>query len=243
MNHQLICGDALTELRRLRAGAADLLISSPPYNVGKAYERRVAMEAYADWIRPICAESIRALRPGASFCWQVGMHIIKGKEPRGSEVLPLDFIFIPMLQELGLTYRDRFIWTFGHGLHCKYRFSGRHETILWFTKGEVDFDVEEVRARLLGEDGSGVWRITNIKNNHREKTAHPCQFPELLVERLLTNLSGRGDTVLEPFADAGTVSAVAERCGRKSISIELNPEYVAIARERVRAVWQLLRAA
>lgn len=208
----------------MKTSSVDLIITSPPYNIGKEYERRQPLDTYLDWIRPIAAECVRVLRPGGSLCWQVGQYV------RDGEVFPLDLLFYPMFTELGLSLRARMFWQFGHGLHCKRRFSGRHESIMWFTKGTCR-QAARIRAGFY-EDG-GVWKITNVKHNHPEKTAHPCQFPERLVERLLLALSRQGDLVLDPFGGSGTVGVSAKRHGRAAVLIDLDESYCAIARDRI----------
>lgn len=227
--------DALGSLLRMPSNSIDCTVSSPPYNIGKEYERRVGIDLYVKWIEPVLAEIMRVTKPGGSICWQVGSHITRtpcdcGDRKSVAEVLPLDFLFYPLFRKHGALLRQRIIWQFGHGLHAKYRFSGRHETILWFTKGEPAYDVGGVRHAM-----DDVWQITNVKNNHREKIAHPCQFPEELVERLLVHLTMRGDHILDPFAGVGTVGVVAERMRCRATLIELDREYAEMARARISA--------
>lgn len=226
MTIEVICGDALDVLRSQPSGRFGWSVSSPPYNVGKSYERRTSMSAYQEWVAPIVAELVRVVRPGGSICWQVGYHVDKGS------VLPLDWVFIPMFQTLGMVLRHRIIWKFGHGLHCKYRFSGRHETILWFTKGDPGIDYAAARERL-----GSVWDIPNVKHNHREKTAHPCQFPSEIVHRLISEIPLTG-TGVDPFGGAGTTGFAAAARGMDAVLIELLPEYAEIARSRIAGVTQ-----
>ena len=233
---RIVVGDALTKLRAMRAASIDLCLTSPPYNIGKEYEVRVEIEKYMAWIKPIAAECVRVLRPGGSLCWQIGIYVSRQKMARpatgrksSAELLPLDYLFFPLFKELGLELRNRIIWTFGHGLHAKHRFSGRHETLLWFTKGKPSFNVSAVRERM-----GSVWDIPNVKSNHPEKTAHPCQFPENLAERVMAELTKPGDEVLDPFAGAGTVGVVADRMRCSATLIEMQPEYARIAEQRIR---------
>lgn len=223
---KIVCSDSLSFMRRMRAAIIDLVVTSPPYNIGKEYEERVAMERYAEWIFPIVEASVRVMKDGAWSCWQVGNHVTGTAKKR--EVLPLDFVFIPMLARAGLTCRQRIVWTFGHGLHNRYSFSGRHETLLCFSKGKPRRPIEPmIRA------GGNVWNVTNVKNNHPEKTEHPCQFPEALIAPLVYYLTDPGDKVLDPFSGAGTTGAVAAKHGRDAIVIDAEPRYCAIAAERI----------
>lgn len=133
------CEDLLASMP---AGSAQLVVTSPPYNIGKAYERRTSLERYVEEQRVVITDAVRVLADGGSICWQVGNHIDHG------EVFPLDAILYPIFKSLGLHLRNRIVWHFEHGLHASRRFSGRHETILWFTKGEpYYFDLDPVRVR------------------------------------------------------------------------------------------------
>jgi hypothetical protein len=167
-----------------------------------------------------------------------------------------DIALYPSFARHGLKLRNRIIWHFEHGLHCAYRLSGRHETLLWFTKGDdYHFDLDPIRVpqkypgkrhfkgpRLgelsgnpLGKNPGDVWVIPNVKHNHVEKTVHPCQYPVELVERLVLPMTLPGQLVLDPYASVGTTVAAAVRHGRLGLGFELSAEYVAIGEARVRA--------
>ena len=116
--------------------------------------------------------------------------------------------------------RNRIIWHFGHGLHASKRFSGRYETIIWFTKSDnYYFNIDptripqkypnkkhfkgkkrgELSCNPLGKNPSDVWDIPNVKSNHIEKTDHPCQFPVALVERFILSTTKERDIVFDPL--------------------------------------------
>lgn len=244
----LVQGDALEQLNKIQSESVQLVVTSPPYNIGKEYEKRVSYDKYLEWQTKIIEECVRILKPGGSICWQIGNGVFDG------EIIPLDAIFYPIFKSYGLKLRNRIIWTFGHGLHAKKRFSGRHESILWFTKGEnYTFNLDAVRVpskypnkkhfkgpkigqlsgNPLGKNPSDVWDITNVKAMHPEKTEHPCQFPVALVERLVLSLSNKNDLVLDPFAGAGTTLVASSIHGRKSMGIEILEKYYEIAVERL----------
>ena len=162
-----------------------------------------------------------------------------------------------MFKALGLRLRNRIVWTFNHGLHCTKRLSGRHETILWFTKGDdYLFDVDPIRVpskypnkrhykgpkkghlsgNPLGKNPGDVWEIPNVKSNHVEKTDHPCQFPVELIERLVLSMTKPGDTVLDPFAGVGSTLIAAEKHGRIGIGCEVIPAYHGTALARLESL-------
>lgn len=175
LNYRYECKDALAFAQDIPANSVDLIITSPPYNVGKEYEARTKIEKYLENIKPIAVELTRILSDHGSLCWQVGNYVEDG------EVFPLDIYYYSMFKSLGLKLRNRIIWHFGHGLHCKNRFSGRYETILWFTKSDTyTFNLDPVRipskypgkrsykgenkgqlsGNRLGKNPEDVWELT-----------------------------------------------------------------------------------
>lgn len=245
----LFPGDCLDLLAEVPDGLAKLIVTSPPYNLGKPYEDRLDLDEYVAQQRLVIEQCVRVLHPQGSLCWQVGNYV------DNAEIVPLDIVLYPAFATLGLSLRNRIVWHFGHGLHASKRFSGRYEVILWFTKSDdYTFNLDAVRVpqkypnkrhfkgarkgqlscNPLGKNPSDVWDIPNVKANHVEKTIHPCQFPVELVERLVLSMTDPGDWVLDPFIGVGTTAIAALMHGRKAMGAELMPEYVEIARERIR---------
>lgn len=248
--HQAIfhMGDCLDFMREMPDHAAQLIVTSPPYNLGKKYETRGALDAYLEWQAEVITECVRILAPRGSICWQVGNYVSNGM------IVPLDIALYPAFAKHDLKLRNRIVWHFEHGLHCSRRLSGRYETILWFTKSDdYLFNLDPIRVpqkypgkkyfkgpkagqfsgNPLGKNPGDVWIFPNVKNNHVEKTSHPCQFPVELVERLLLSLTEPGDMVFDPFAGVGTSVAAAIRNDRRGCGVEKMSEYVKIAHERI----------
>lgn len=242
-------GDCLEMLPEIPTGIAKLVVTSPPYNLGKEYEKRLSLDLYLEQQRRVIVECARIVHPQGSICWQVGNYVDDG------EIIPLDVKLHPIFEQLGMHMRNRIIWHFGHGLHASRRFSGCYEVILWFTKSdEYTFNLDAVRVpqkypqkkhfkgprrgtlsgNPLGKNPSDVWDIPNVKSNHVEKTEHPCQFPVELIERLVLSMTSAGDWVLDPFMGTGTTAIAALIHNRRAIGAEIHPKYVAIAKERVR---------
>jgi adenine-specific DNA-methyltransferase len=224
-----------------------LIVTSPPYNIGKEYEKKSSLEDYYNFQEIIIDESVRILQEDGSICWQLGNYVYK------SEIIPLDIFLFPIFKKHNLKLRNRIVWHFGHGLHASKRFSGRYETILWFTKSDnYTFNLDPVRVpqkypnkkyfkgsnkgelsgNPLGKNPSDIWEIPNVKNNHIEKTIHPCQFPIELVERLVLSMTNDGDSVFDPFLGVGSTTAAAVKNNRIGIGCEIMPEYYSIAVER-----------
>ena len=247
-NAEIICQDNLTFMRRLPDASMSLIMTSPPYNIGKRYEKRTSLEKYTEAQTACIAEAVRLLAPKGSICWQVGNHVHAG------EIYPLDILLYPLFVNHGLHLRNRLVWTFGHGLHCQKRFSGRHETILWFTRSDdYTFNLDPVRVPAkyphkkyfkgpnkgefsghpLGKNPSDVWDIPNVKANHVEKTDHPCQFPVALVERLVLALTNKNENVLDPYLGVGSTAIAALKHGRNAYGCDLDERYIEIAWERI----------
>lgn len=244
----LYLGDCLDFLREIPDGAARLVVTSPPYNIGKAYERHLDLDTYLRVQAKVIAECVRILADDGSLCWQVGNHV------RNGEVFPLDTLLYPCFASHNLHMRNRIIWHFEHGLHCTRRFSGRYETINWFTKtDEYIFDLDPIRVPQKypgkrhykgphageyscnpnGKNPGDVWVIPNVKHNHIEKTIHPCQFPVELVERLVLSMTRQGDLVVDPYMGVGSTAVAAIIHRRRAAGAEIIPEYVEIAKKRV----------
>ena len=134
------CGDAIKFLNTLPTGLISLIITSPPYNIGKEYEIKESIENYLKKQEQVIDELVRVLNDRGSICWQVGNYVDNG------EVYPLDIFFYKIFKARGFKLRNRIIWHFGHGLHASNRFSGRYETLLWFTKtDDYIFNLDDVR--------------------------------------------------------------------------------------------------
>ncbi|MBK9120492.1 MAG: site-specific DNA-methyltransferase [Phycisphaerales bacterium] len=245
----LYAGDCMELLRSMPDRCADLVVTSPPYNIGKEYETRLELGDYVAQQAGIIRECVRILSDRGSVCWQVGNFVEKGA------IIPLDSVLYPVFASFRLRMRNRIIWHFGHGLHCSRRFSGRYEVVMWFTKSDdYVFNLDAVRvpqkypgkkyfkgARAgeyscnpLGKNPGDLWTIPNVKHNHVEKTEHPCQFPVELIERLVLSMTMPGSLVVDPFVGVGSTAIAAVRHGRRAAGAELMRRFHRIALERLR---------
>ncbi len=244
----LFLGDCLDLLKQVSDDSAQLVITSPPYNIGKEYEKRQKLQSYLDFQEKVIRECYRVLKPNGSICWQTGNYVDNGS------IIPLDIIIYPIFDKLGMKMRNRIIWHFGHGLHASKRFSGRYESVVWFTKtDDYFFNLDPIRipqkypskkyfkgdkkgqlsCNPLGKNPSDVWDIPNVKSNHVEKTEHPCQFPIALIERLVLSMTKENDLVLDPFIGAGTTAVAALLHNRKSAGADIEKKYLNIAKKRI----------
>ena len=109
----LTCDDSLNAAKQLPTSSFSLIISSPPYNIGKEYEERLSLTEYLALQKPLLKELARILKDDGSICWQVGNFVEDG------EVFPLDIYYYEIFKSLGLQLRNRIIWHFEHGLHLQ----------------------------------------------------------------------------------------------------------------------------
>lgn len=256
----LYTGQANDLIDSIPDNTVKLIITSPPYNLGKAYEHQVDIASYLAAQALTISKLHRILHPNGSLCWQTGNFVEAG------EVYPLDIFYYRLFKDVGLKLRNRIIWHFGHGLHASQRFSGRYETILWFTKGaDYTFNLDPVRiaskypgkrhykgprkgelsGNPKGKNPSDVWQflsqewescfweIPNVKANHPEKTSHPCQFPVELVERCVLALTNENDWVFDPYAGVGSSLIAAVKHARRAIGSDKDPDYTKLAQERL----------
>lgn len=143
-------GDAYNFLKKIPDNKIKLTLTSPPYNVGKEYETKTSIEKYLESQEEIIKELVRVTSEQGSICWQVGNYVENG------EIFPLDIYYYQIFKKYGLQLRNRIVWRFGHGLHASKRFSGRYETILWFSKTkDYTFNLDDVRipAKYPGKRG------------------------------------------------------------------------------------------
>jgi adenine-specific DNA-methyltransferase len=257
---QYILGDSFQKLDNFEDGLFKLIVTSPPYNIGKEYETKKSIELYLKEQKKIIQKLVKKLHKSGSICWQIGNYV------DNKEVFPLDIFYYEIFKSLGLKLRNRIIWRFEHGLHSSARFSGRYETILWFTKSDsYTFNLDPVRipskypgkkhfkgpkkgqysSNPMGKNPGDVWdivlydweneiwNIPNVKANHVEKTEHPCQYPIELVERCVLALTNEDDWVLDPYAGVGSTVLAGLKNKRSVVGIEKFKKYRDIGIDRV----------
>lgn len=238
-------------LSQLPPESIDLTVTSPPYCMGKSYDDSRNIEDFRREHQEVIPQVVAATKSGGNICWQVGYHVKKGV------VIPLDYEVHSLFSSFSdITLRNRIIWTFNSGLHNKHRFSGRHEVVLWYSKGETyHFDLDAVRVpqkypgkkhhkgekrgtysgNPLGKNPGDVWDIPVVKASSVEKTIHPCQFPIGLAQGLVKALSPASGLVCDPYLGSGSTGAAAVLEGRRFAGAELEEKYCDLAVQRIQA--------
>ena len=243
--------NALEALAKLPPNALPLTITSPPYNIGKEYEELRPLDEYVAWSAKWIDGVHRATTPQGAFWLNLGYVSM----PDRAKAIPLPYLLwdkVPfyLLQEV--------VWNYGAGVAARTSFSPRNEKFLWYVKDAVGytFNLDEVRdpdvkypnqkkngklkCNPLGKNPTDVWtfpKVTSGMNRSSvERTAHPAQFPEAVIERIIKACSNPGDVVLDPFMGSGTTAVVARRLDRYAIGFEMNDAYLAdVAVPRLRA--------
>mgnify|MGYP001795173396 FL=1 len=246
--NDIYLGDCLKLLKSLPDESVDLVVSSPPYNLGKEYEAKQALEIYLQEQTVVLRECSRILKSTGSLFWQIGAFSNKGM------LIPLDIRFFPILESCGLIPKNRIVWARQHGLHARKKFSCRHETLLWFTKSDnYIFNLDAIRVPQKyqnkkhykgnrkgelscnpdGKNPGDIWLFRNVKHNHEEQTIHPCQFPEDMIARIILSTTYKNDIVFDPYMGSGTVAVVAQDYERNFIGAELESKYHQVALRRL----------
>ena len=214
-----------------------LMVTSPPYHVGKDYDSDDSFEDYLAMLRRVFAETYRVLEPGGRAVVNVAN---LGRRP----YIPLNAHIALMMSKLGYLMRGEVIWRKGAGANgsCAWgswrsasnpTLRDTHEYCLCFSKGDFrrrrrgtnTIESEEFLAATLS-----VW---DIRPESARRVGHPAPFPVELPSRFIQLYTFEGDLVLDPFMGAGTTAVAAVRSGRHYVGYETDESYLAAARERI----------
>lgn len=239
MSNTLACVDCRAGLRDLAANSVDMTFADPPYGIGHKYDQFVDMlrgDEYIDWYSEWLRECVRVTRRGGAI-WLMA-HTDYVADVRNLAV-----------KEWGLCLRNWVIWRYSFGQNQREKFTPSWVSLLYLQRpgGEWTWNSDAIRipsARLtvyadkranpLGKVPDDVWDdIPRLCGTHRERTGHPCQLPEALVERAVLACTDPGDLVLDPFAGSGTTLVVAKKHRRRYIGFELSQAYCDIANDRL----------
>ena len=246
ITNTIIHGDTLQTLKKFPSNKINLIITSPSYMLGKEYDSEKSLEEYKKYHADVIKECHRVLTENGALYWNVAQTAWNG------EILPLGAIFYDILKKENFYLKNWIIWHFEGGLNAKKRLSGRYENILWMVKDKENFvfNLDDIRIpakwhmdKRCNPKGKNptdfwtevdyVWDINRVVNVSKEKTAHPTQFPEKMIKRIIKSGSNKDDIVMDIFSGSGTVMKVAEEEGRKWIGIDKELKYCKIALKRV----------
>ncbi|MCK4647372.1 site-specific DNA-methyltransferase [Candidatus Pacearchaeota archaeon] len=240
MGNKIICGDVLKEMKKIPENSVHLIITSPPYNVGKNYDShndKMEYKEYLEWLNEVWKETKRVLVPGGRFCLNIAPTGIK-------DFVPIHHDFTSQLRKSGMKFRTEIIWYKQTMLKRTAWGSWRSpanphivpswEYILVFTKGKDRLEGNKKDIDITSDEfkdfSDGFWKI----KPERQRNGHPAPFPEELIYRLIKFYSYKGNTVLDMFSGTGTVAVVSQEIGRNSIGIDISKEYCETAKNRLK---------
>ncbi len=241
MSHVILHGDCLELLHTLEDESVDLVITDPPFNIGKKYNiYQDQRDDYTSWCETWLEECVRTLKPGGA------LYLINYPENNA--------LLLPYLDSV-MTFRRWLVWNFPAWVTSPSNYTRSHYSILYHTKGEpAMFNREDIlepykalsnsRIKRLIKKGFNLSNLTGrtpwdvfehdiVRGGSKENTEHPCQIPEDLLEMFIRASSNEGDVVLDPFSGSFSTGVTAKKCGRASINIEMDEHYCEIGRKRL----------
>lgn len=230
----VVCGDVIEELAKLPDKSIHLIVTDPPYNLKKDYgnnQDNLEFDEYLNFSCKWLREAVRVLTDNGSLYVFMGMRYIS-------------YIYSILEKELGMAFNSWITWHYTQGVGKTKGFSPRHDDILLFTKHPKNFvfNLDDIRVpqkfyrsvnNMRGANPGNVWEFSHMHYCNRNRKKHPTQKPEGLYERMILASSNEGDTILDPFVGSGTMLRVCQQTGRKGIGIDINPEYIAMTKERL----------
>ncbi|MEM1651151.1 MAG: site-specific DNA-methyltransferase [Sulfolobales archaeon] len=235
---KIVLGDAREVLRKLPDRCVHLMVTSPPYNVGKEYDEDLTLGEYLDFIEEVMREVYRVLVWGGRICFNVAN---LGRKP----YIPLHAYIIQKLEEIGFLLRGEIIWDKGNAVSGSSTAWGswcsatnpllrdQHEYIIVASKGDFRRNKgckeDTITKEEFLEFTRSIWRFPP---ESAKKVGHPAPFPEELPYRCIQLYTFKEDVVLDPFVGSGTTCVAALKAGRHCIGIDIDERYVEIAKKR-----------
>ena len=243
--YNLECFEAM---RRIQAPFVNLTVTSPPYNIGKEYEKELPLLEYLDWCQNWIAEIYRLTLDNGAFWLNLGYLSIPGK----AKAIPIPYL---LWERIPFFLIQEIVWNYGAGVAGKKFFSPRNEKFLWCVKDQRNytFNLDDVRdpnvkypnqkkngkikVNPLGKNPSDVWQFPKVTSGQnrssKERTSHPAQFPRAVIRRIIKASSNAGEVVLDPFMGSGTTAVAALNLDRTVVGFEINAAYCQIAADRI----------
>ena len=232
-------GDCRELLKTVPSKSVRLVVTSPPYNIGKPYGKYKDKISLCDWqelLNDVTKEVYRILTPDGAFFLNLSPVPIGNSK----EIVPLPFIGYKIFKDNGLYLRNMITWTFNNMQNCTNRLSGRYENILWGVK-DIDNYIFNLNAIIIpyiskgdkrlseggGRNPTDVWYFNRVNNMTKKKLglSHPTIYPLPMIVRIVKMATNLGDTVLDPFAGSGTSLVASKIMGRNCIGFELDGKY------------------
>jgi len=241
-------GDCTELMSKLSPNLINTTITSPPYNIGKEYEKIMTVDDYINWCSSWIEQIYNLTKKDGALLLNLGYLEVKDK---GRNV-PIPYLLwdktpFYLIQEI--------IWNYGAGVSCRKILSPRNEKILWYVKDENNYTFNldpirdpnvkypnqkkngKLRCNPLGKNPSDVWQIAKVtsgsKRSSKERTKHPAQFPNELIDKFVQGFSNPNDIILDPFIGSGTTAEMSLKYGRKCVGFEIREDYCEITVDRI----------
>jgi len=234
--------DCLEGLKLLKQSGVniDATITSPPYNIGKEYEKVMPINNFVEWLAEISNNIFEITKSNGSYLLNIGYLEV----PEKGRAIPITYL---IWDKIKFYLNQEIIWNYGAGVAAKNYLSPRNEKILWYIKDKENYtfnlddirdpDVKypnqkkkgKLRCNTLGKNPSDVWQIAKVTSGTNrspdERTSHPAQFPVDLISRMVMGFTNKGDFVLDPFMGSGTTAEVCMSNNRFSLGFEIREDY------------------
>lgn len=219
-----------------------LMVTSPPYNVGKDYDEDLSLEEYLGFLNSVWKEVYRVLVPGGRACVNIAN---LGRKP----YIPLNGLIAKDMARLGFLMRGEIIWNKAASASTSTAWGSwqsasnptlrdTHEYILVFSKGSFRREKMEGRENTISREEfleftKSVWEFPS---ESAKKMGHPAPFPVKLPYRLIQLYTFLGEVVLDPFMGSGQTALAALKTGRRYLGYEINEEYLKLANDRIHGI-------
>lgn len=245
-DHVVILGDSLEIMENMVSESVDLIFADEPYNIGKNFGNNQdswkSTEDYIEWNKKWLSEAMRILKKEGT------LYVMTA-----TQYMP----YIDIFMQENYNVVSRIVWHYdSSGVQSKKYYGSLYEPILMVTKTKnskytfnhedimveaktgskrklIDYRATPPRPYNTKKVPGNVWNFNRVRFRMEEYENHPTQKPEALLERIILASSNKEEIVFDPFGGSFTTSAVAKKLGRKSISIDLNPEYYKVGIRRV----------
>lgn len=216
-----------------------LMVTSPPYNVGKEYDDDLSLDEYLKLLSDVFGEVYKKLVTGGRACINIANI---GRKP----YIPLHAMVIEIMLDLGFLMRGEIIWdkSASAGGSCAWGswmsasnpvLRDYHEYILVFSKDSYSKNREQIKKDTIGRDEFIEWTrsVWTFPAVNAKKIGHPAPFPIELPHRLINLYSYEGDVILDPFCGSGTTAIACLQNKRNYICYDINQEYIDLSKTRI----------
>jgi DNA modification methylase len=236
----VFCQDS-RKMENVPDSSVHLMVTSPPYNVGKDYDADLSLNEYLALLKDVFRETYRVLVNGGRACVNIANI---GRKP----YIPYHKFIIDVMLEIGFLMRGEIIWNKGAGAGVSTAWGSwcspsnptlrdTHEYILIFSKGKFSREKKERESTISKEEflefTKSIWTFAP---ESAKKVGHPAPFPVVLPYRCIQLYTFKGEIVLDPFSGMGTTAIAAIQNGRHFICFDIDPNYVEQARNRIKNI-------